>query len=378
MGMRRSRATPDLWLRATRGLPRGRPRRMAGLIAAVGLGLGLVLRKAELDRRATRQRRARERKFTPRRGERLSDGLHRMALGQLDLAIDCLQVDHSNATGLEIHETRKAIKRLRALLRLSRPQLAEGVFERENQVLRRAAKQLAQARDAEVMAATLDLMIQRHPKKLGASPAIGRLNRRLRAESQVGASANRLAEDARRSALAELCKSRQRVHAWQLTDGDFELVADGLEDIYRRGRKALGKARNHKDSSLLHDWRKRVKDLRYAAQMLTRKDARRQSDLDRVRAVARRADRLAELLGQEHDLATLSQRIREHRDLFKGEKRTRKALQQLIKKRRKRLRHKALKLGRKLYSESPDNFVRSIGRAQQRAGRDCGHAHEHR
>ena len=49
-----------------------------------------------------------------------------------------------------MHETRKALKRLRALVRLLREELGEQAFERENAALRDVARRLAGARDAEV------------------------------------------------------------------------------------------------------------------------------------------------------------------------------------------------------------------------------------
>ena len=73
----------------------------------------------------------------------------------------------------------------------------------------------------------------------------------------------------------------------------------------------------------MHAWRKRVKDLRYAAEVLDVARARGAgrarhpkqakggaagSAAGRLRTLARRADALGELLGEEHDLAVLAER----------------------------------------------------------------------
>jgi hypothetical protein len=75
----------------------------------------------------------------------------------------------------------------------------------------------------------------------------------------------------------------------------------------------------------MHMWRKRVKDLRYAAEMLDRFDPgrgrgsagrkrprrwpkrrQRRAETEAIRQTARRADELGELLGDEHDLVLLA------------------------------------------------------------------------
>ncbi len=65
-----------------------------------------------------------------------------------------------------VHETRKAIKRMRALARLFRDELGEPEFKRLNSLLRGAAGRLAGARDAEVRLATLRRLAKRHPAAL--------------------------------------------------------------------------------------------------------------------------------------------------------------------------------------------------------------------
>src|SRR5262245_44083642 len=53
------------------------------------------------------------------------------------------------------HETRKCIKRVRALLRLGRPGLGDTVYRAENARMREIAALLAPARDSDVLVQTL-------------------------------------------------------------------------------------------------------------------------------------------------------------------------------------------------------------------------------
>ena len=124
---------------------------------------------------------------------------------------------------------------------------------------------------------------------------------------------------------------------------------DGRERqrLLARGKSGSSGAR------AMHDWRKRVKDLRYAAEILGQ------------RRLAHRADKLAELLGEEHDLAVLASLLpAPGRAPFKGKRgrRARKVLLARIARRRRRLRKRALREGERLYGRRPKKFVRRIRR----------------
>lgn len=141
------------------------------------------------------------------------------------------------------------------------------------------------------------------------------------------------------------------------------MVERDLRLLYRQGRRRFerlsrGKRRGSKsDMRALHEWRKAVKDLRYAAEILG------------LRSLARRADTLGELLGEEHDLALLAELLPAGgRAPFKGKrgKQARKALLKQIADRRRRLRKRALRQGERLYRRKPKKFVRRVRRARAR------------
>ena len=154
---------------------------------------------------------------------------------------------------------------------------------------------------------------ERHPKRLRGSLAVERMRTRLEAERNRALQNAPLSGEHRGLLREELRAIRVRAGNWEFPDRGFGLVADDLLEIYRRGRHALRKARKQNDSATLHEWRKRVKDLRYSAQMLTRK---RPGDPNQqwIARLGARADELGELLGEEHDLALLAECIHEHRD----------------------------------------------------------------
>jgi hypothetical protein len=316
-----------------------------------------------------------------------------MALGQLDLAIEQLVGVDGPADGRKpaeraVHETRKSLKRLRALLRLLEDELGERAFARESALLRDAGRRLARARDAEVMVNTLDDLIARGPGKLARRRGVRRLRARLLAEREAAAEAMLADHVMRARVLGDLRMLRARVAEWRLPDpGGIELVEPALKRLYRQGRRRRLRAAGGpgERTRAMHLWRKRVKDLRYAAEMLDRasdeprgggggsskrnrrhKRARTGGEPAYAGRVARRADELGELLGEEHDLALLAARIRAQGKRAGAAGRlgagTRKLLLKLIAERRKRLRSRALREGKRLYRRRPRKFARRISR----------------
>jgi len=194
--------------------------------------------------------------------------------------------------------------------------------------------------------------------------------------------------------LLMLRQMHARVAAWSLRGGDgVAAVEPALRRRYRRGRRAIphGIGGERRRSRAFHEWRKRVKDLRYEAEILDRSRAPAPSPVpaavprrrrrrkrggsargaDYIRRVAKTADALGELLGEEHDLGVLAERLRgEGEDAARHApvgRRTRRALLKLIAKRRRRMRRDALKLGERLYGRRPTRYLERVRRSFRRS-----------
>ncbi len=130
--------------------------------------------------------------------------------------------------------------------------------------------------------------------------------------------------------------------------------------MYREGRKRYrragnGKARGPAD---MHAWRRRVKDLRYASEMLVACEAHgSERDVARLRRIAARANELGEVLGEEHDLVMLASWLdaapRQGPKSRRVGRRTRRELERAIRRRRRKLRRAALRDGDRLYARRP-------------------------
>jgi len=362
---------------------------LATLAAAAALGVGVALARAGRERTLPEPAPPPEpprRDFALLPGERLAEGLRRMALAQTDLCIELLGGEADGpAQERAVHETRKALKRLRALLRLLTGELGEKRRRREDRALRDIAGRLAGARDSEVMLTTLQGLAERQPERIGSRRGVRELLAHLHEEHERAS--RQVLEDAgaRAAALEGLRAFGERAQAWELADTDsIGLVEPGLLLIYRQGRRRYARvAEGHGDRThAMHEWRKRVKDLRYAAEMLQRAGAPecprpgvsahgprpgKGGQSKRLRRLARRADELGELLGEEHDLAVLAELIRARaRGRSHGPHvgaRTRRLLLGAIARRRRKLRRRALRQGERLYRRRPSQLARRVRQA---------------
>lgn len=284
-----------------------------------------------------------------------------MAAEQLDLATRTLSSVPEGAS-TAIHETRKAIKRLRTIDRLLESTLDGKRRKRRKKALREAAEALSSARDAEVSAATLEATIASGGKRLRSDPGVTRLLALLDAERSA---AEREHSDGAAGDMGVALAALRRIDADPQRGSraaSGRAVSEALAKIYSRGRRAMRRALKTKDAADMHEWRKRVKDLRYATEALSPADGKRGA-ADAMRKLARRADKLGEALGEEHDLAIIDARVKAERALFEGDEEGRKALLRAVSRRRKRLRRQAAKLGKELYEERPKRFAKRMRRA---------------
>jgi CHAD domain-containing protein len=320
----------------------------AGAVASGGaLAAGKLVRDRVAERAARRRTRFR---LAPDEGA--ADGLRRIARGQIELASDRLESGDDVAEA--VHEARKSLKRLRAVVRLARDPLGDEIYRSENRAYRDTGRELSAARDAQVLGETLDALIDRYRREIDDDAFAG-LREAIAADAK--AAHERIAADAGavEEVRAGLGAARDRVATWPLPeDEDASVLAPGFERIYKRGRRALKAARQDPSDESMHELRKRAKDLWHAAQILRPVSPRR------MKRLARRAHTLSDLLGDDHDLAVLLDAARErYRTLGRGEL---ALLRALVGRRRARLQRAALACGRRVYGPKPRVWRRRISK----------------
>jgi CHAD domain-containing protein len=259
---------------------------------------------------------------------------------QITCAVQYLDADSDS---LNVHAARKELKRARATLRLLRPALHEQIYRRENTAVRDAARRLSGLRDAEVLSAALENLLGRYdPTNLELGPLHAALRRR-----RLGAAKTLQAAQVRSLRMA-LERTRTRSLRWRLPKDDWSVLARGLRDTYRQGRRSLRAARASPDGERLHDWRKQTKYLWHQLQILTPLAP------GVIGELADEFHHLSNYLGDEHDLAVLQQTAEEHARVL--DTRALRALKALIDERRSGLQARAFALGKRLYSDRASSF----------------------
>jgi CHAD domain-containing protein len=302
--------------------------------------------------------------------EAVQDSFRRCSVEQLDRAVQELSDGVKVDPAVAVHAARKALKKERSLLRLGRSAIKPAERRRQNERLRRAGRRLSPTRDADVMLSALADLGDRYAGQVPAT-TIDAVRARLASQrdmSRHGLEASGVIDDV----VNELRLAREQAEAQRLRENGWSVVGPGVRRSYGRGRKAMHRAQRTPSDENMHDWRKRVKDLWYHLRLLKATAPRTLS------GQIREAHKLADLLGDYHDLAVLDTTLRE---LAPDVATDLGPLVALIDHRRRALRAQAEFVGARLYAETPKAFaarMRSywkIARAQASAA--ASHHPEH-
>jgi Skp family chaperone for outer membrane proteins len=225
--------------------------------------------------------------------ESIAKGVSRVGLEQIGIA-EARLARRSDAAAA-IHDTRRCLKRMRALLRLVRPALPESTYKREANRLAGVGRLLASARDQYVMQQTLEKLRDRFE---GLPKRIAKQLNRLMANG-ARADGSRQISAQRRQALESLQQGRlffTRVENRNLT---IEHVAAGLERSYKRARRAFHEAYHKPGDEAFHELRKTVQQHWRHMQLLSG------GWPEVISARADEAKEVSRLLGTDHDLHVL-------------------------------------------------------------------------
>ena len=301
--------------------------------------------------------------------------LSRAISAQLTRASEALDAGKDLAS--TVHETRRAIKRARALLRLADPWPRNSPAD---STLRDASRVLAVLRDADVRVLTaqdirdaspssgpnlvprhllesLEEERQRHFAEWGSADgplhAAGELLRCAIAEVQDARVPGPMAspEQTGSGRTEETGSGATEEMAW----GNVELLRLGLGASYSAVRTQSGPPTGAEPTEppadeRSHKLRKRVKDLRYQLEFLD-------SGQPKLGRLVRDLHHLTDLLGDRNDLATLTRYAASADVLCETEL---AVLTAHVEGEKQALRSEAAALSARLFEEEPDSFVRRI------------------
>lgn len=223
--------------------------------------------------------------------EPIGQGVRRIGLEQIDLAAAKLGVRVNIGAG--IHDARRSLKRVRALLRLVRPALGEDLYKSESERLAGVGRLLSGARDADVMRETLAKLEARFGTLAdGTGPTLEKVLR--------GSSSERAGSGVERAeALVQLKQARKLFTGRALRGVTIDHVVEGAGRTYRKARRSFHKAYRKPEDDAFHAWRKAAQSHWRHMLLLSR------AWPEAISARAGEAKQLSQLLGEDHDYAVL-------------------------------------------------------------------------
>ncbi|MGP1384289.1 MAG: CHAD domain-containing protein [Thainema sp.] len=279
-------------------------------------------------------------------------GIKRIADEQIESSIHQLTRSIKANRDEAIHSARKHFKKLRALVRLLRDDVGHDAYKQENVCFRDAGRELSDVRDAQVRVETLDDLLDHYQDTI--KPKQFDQIRQVLVDAY---------ETARKSAapnkkeiadiVSDLEAAQARIQAWGIND-EWAALQGGLHRVYKRGYQDFFQACEQPTSENLHEWRKRVKYLWYHLRILSPMWPKP------LKVLKKQTKKLADLLGDDHDLAVLRTFISDDPEAFADDDQL-GVLLALIQRRQIELQTKARFLGQRIYAEKPKAFVKRMG-----------------
>ncbi len=287
--------------------------------------------------------------FAIRPGRKLLPEIKRILLEQVDYALFQLTTPglHEDTA---VHEARKAFKRIRGMLRLVRDEIDHEDYQRLNALFRDAGRKLSDVRTSAVLSETLEKLLQRFPDELSAqemAEVLARLRTHHASMRERVVYGQALFDEVARDL------SRGKAHILTLPLSGHHFPSTGLQRVYARGRKGFRECTQNPSVAHFHEWRKRVKYLRFHNRVL--------SPIwpEVLSCVTQELVLLSELLGLDHDLAELHHTLEQYPQLGLPWPEEDKLLA-LIVAYQEELEAKSFRIGARIYVEKSSDFARRM------------------
>jgi len=230
--------------------------------------------------------------FRFRIGRPIDKETRRIALSQIDRAHDALS--RGADLGAAIHDCRKCLKRVRALLRIVRPGLSAPQFRSADARVRDIARGLSASRDRAVARATLVAIETRAGVEPGSfCAAIGLF------DGVATDGPDMVDGDAAKTAAAELLDVRDDFAELGRASLTRATVLDGFEQGFVAARRHLALAYAAHEEEPMHEWRKRVQRHWRHLQLVERVWP------EEIGARIAQAEAISVLIGEHQDLSVL-------------------------------------------------------------------------
>lgn len=288
--------------------------------------------------------------FEIRPDKRVDNELRRLARKELREARARLGSGHPPQSEA-VHEARKSLKKVRAIVRLLDADNGKGLDRTERQ-LKKAAHTLSRVRDADAMIETVGKLRRKKPRLF--DPHTTHQLRAWIAKHRRNVRADAARDEVWTSIDRRLRSMRRKAKHWRPSHRAFGAVSRGIAGSLRRGRKALRRATKRRRADDFHRWRKELKSLWYDLRLL-------ESAAPRIARDVRTLHKAETLLGDDHNVVILCTALSDDGTFASGPlvRRIKAAADEY----HSDARRKAVAAARHIYTRKPRRYMRDLKRA---------------
>lgn len=279
--------------------------------------------------------------------ENFSDGLKRLMIDECQAAIESIEAaDDEESMHEAVHEARKAFKKIRASLRLVRYEI--DYYSEQNKWFRDQGRKISDIRDATADIEALAELKKQYDSELYKDTFSDFKKSLLNYRKEM---ANGLfsKENLLHQIREELSEKVEKIEFWDLDIRTFDDIRPSIERTYGRGLNGLQESIESGNIQDFHEWRKRVKYLRYQIDILNRLWPQVLETLEDE------LHDITDLTGFLHDIHNLQESAERLDNPFSDEE-ERILFYALSDKQRTYLATHAILKGQKFYTDSPSEF----------------------
>ena len=231
----------------------------------------------------------------------LEEGIKKLIYNQISLARDL--TENQTDIHLAIHESRRTLKRIRAVLRLVRDEIGYSNYYRENILMRDLGRRLSGARDHQVLLRTFNSLEELYPASFSGNE-ISQIKQLVEEQTDLEIKHFMYDLGGFEQFKDDLVDALGRVDQYCTIRNDFLAIENGLRRNYKQGRRLL-KQIGRDDHEIFHEFRKRSKYFLHHIQIL------RPLFPGLMKAYVKSIRKYSELLGETRDYYRLEMFLEE-------------------------------------------------------------------
>ena len=281
----------------------------------------------------------------------IKEEFYRLIRAQTNFILECIEDDEMELNET-IHEVRKSLKKIRAVLRLYRDSIGFSTYHRMNVFYRDLGRKISTPRDKHVLLQFGKKILEEAPEKI----------RDQNAEEMIAA-----LEKQRDNSLAEVKKNKDLETIKEglksaipdespvIKNEGFDVIKGGVKRMYKQSRNYMKSILKERDDTTIHDFRKRVKYLRYQMSIL------RPVFPEMIRAYRRILKNISDEIGLYRDY-TLFHNILKDNDFYNLNEEQHTFITEYIEAEKDQALIRALEPSKKFFFQKPKSFGKDFSR----------------